>query len=388
MEKRMTELEQFKQVIHGYLIMENDEYIDVQFGIIFANRFLDSKPVWAYIVGSPGAGKTEILQAFDGCDSIYMLSTLTANTLVSGKICGENEADPSLLPKLDGKVLIIKDFTTILTGRREVRAEILGQLREAYDGSLRKGFGTGKDTNYVSKFGLIAAVTNEIDKHLTALALLGERFLIYRCPELSDCEKRARANRASLNLKTKEQEKSFKSAAQRVLAMKPIKPRLSFVFRKMIENIAMFIARARTSVERDRQTKEVEYFPNPEVPTRLMKQLCDLAMGIAMAREKSTVTLDEIKLIYKVAVDCLPVNKIQILRSLLHFYPKWTRPKIIAEYMRLSENCIKLRLDDFYILDLVDRKDVQESSHSSSKYSWRLKEEYANLLCKGIAYEK
>ncbi|OHB52351.1 MAG: hypothetical protein A2Y12_19495 [Planctomycetes bacterium GWF2_42_9] len=251
MKKQLTELERFKEVCRKYLVIENDEYIDVQFAVIFANRFLDSKPVWAYLVGPPGAGKTEILQAFGDCEGIYMLSSLTANTLISGKICGENEADPSLIPQLDGKVLIIKDFTPILTGRREVRTEVLGQLRDAYDGTSCKAFGTGKAIQYESKFGLITAVTNEIDKHLGALSLLGERFVIYRCPVLSDLEKRKRANKASLNLDTQEQGLALKNAAHKVLSLKPAKPRFSFVFRKMVENTAMFVARARTSVERD-----------------------------------------------------------------------------------------------------------------------------------------
>jgi hypothetical protein len=297
-------LKKLKTIIRKYLIIENDDYVDVIIAVILANMYLNSKPVWIYIVGPPGAGKTEILQACDGCNGIYMLSSLTANTLISGKICGENESDPSLMPQLDGKVLIIKDFTTILTGRREVRAEILGQLRDAYDGTSCKAFGTGKATKYSAKFGIIAAVTNELDKHIGALALLGERFLIYRCPMLSDKEKRDRADRASRNVNTTEQEKALKDAVKEMLAIKPKIPHFPASLRKMVEDIAMFVARARTSVERCRFTKEVEYTPNPEVPTRLMKQLCDFTVGLAMAREAGEITYEEIKLTMKIAFDC------------------------------------------------------------------------------------
>ena len=72
----------------------------------------------------------------------------------------DGDNDPSLIPKLDGKVLVIKDFTVILKERHEIASAILSQLRDAFDGSIRKAFGTGKDKKYNAKFGVIAAVTN------------------------------------------------------------------------------------------------------------------------------------------------------------------------------------------------------------------------------------
>ena len=129
--KYKTRLKKFKEVCHKWLVIGNDEYIDVQFGAIFANR-LDSKPVWLYIVGPPGSGKTEILQSFTGSKEIYSLSSLTANTLISGRCQSEKEKDPSLLPKLDGKVLIIKDFTVILKGNSDIRLALLRMLTSVY----------------------------------------------------------------------------------------------------------------------------------------------------------------------------------------------------------------------------------------------------------------
>ena len=103
--KNSSRLKACKNVCHKWLVINDDTYIDVQFGVYFANQFLDSKPNWVYIVGPPGSGKTEILQAWDGHEKIYPLSNLTANTLISGKIQEEdldaaiqwyNEHKPSL----------------------------------------------------------------------------------------------------------------------------------------------------------------------------------------------------------------------------------------------------------------------------------------------------
>ena len=95
-------------------------------------------PVWLFLVGAPGSAKTEIIRTLR-TSKTYSLSSLTQHTLISGlKTKGD---DPSLLPKLDGKVLVIKDFTTVLSGRRDVRTEICGQLRDIYDGFCEKSFG-------------------------------------------------------------------------------------------------------------------------------------------------------------------------------------------------------------------------------------------------------
>ena len=162
-------IEHYKDVCHRHMVIENDEYIDVIFGTIFANR-LNSKPVWLYLVAPPGGGKTEILQSLDGPGrEIYSLSQLTPQTLISGQIREKRKSDPSLIPKLDGKVLVIKDFTAILDSKWENVNTITGQLRDAYDGSCKKVFGTGKDDLYESKFGIIAAVTPAIDKHILLL---------------------------------------------------------------------------------------------------------------------------------------------------------------------------------------------------------------------------
>jgi hypothetical protein len=268
--RRRIELAKYKTTCHRDLIFDDDTFIDFVFGVIFANR-LDSKPVWLYIIGPPGSGKTEILQSLTGHKSIFSISTLTSNTLISGMVQKQKGKDPSLLPKLDKKIMIIKDFTVLLKGRRDDLSAIMGQLRDVYDGTCRKVFGTGKSTYYKSKFGIIAAVTSEIDKHLAALAPLGERFLSYRLPRITDKEKRARADRASRNIETKKMERDMRRAAHRVLDLNPPAATLNNFIRKQIADVAMLVANARTPVQKDRMTKQPIAIPDPEVPTRLGK---------------------------------------------------------------------------------------------------------------------
>src|SRR5207249_11311663 len=154
--------------------VEDTAPLDVCLAAVATSR-LDGDPLWAYVVGPPSSGKTEVLRAFDGLESTYFLSSLTPNCLVSGLRDGRD-----LLPELDGKTLIIKDFTMTLESHRENRDALFGALRDAYDGSYSKAFGSVGTIGFDSHFNLIACVTSAIDGYYTVQSILGQRFLIVR----------------------------------------------------------------------------------------------------------------------------------------------------------------------------------------------------------------
>jgi hypothetical protein len=66
-------------------------------------------------------------------------------------------------------VFMAKDFTTVLSMRREKRAAILGQLREIHDGRFRRDFGTGVTKIWCGRITIIAAVTPALDRHYSNL---------------------------------------------------------------------------------------------------------------------------------------------------------------------------------------------------------------------------
>lgn len=365
----MTKLEQFKKVCHKYLVIGDDTYIDVVFGVIMSNR-LDSKPVWLYLVGPPSSGKTEIVQALSDSDEIYPVSRLTPQTLVSGKILQKKEKDPSLLPKWNGKTVIFKDFTALLSLRYDVFLNLAGLLRDAYDGCVRCAYGTGKDDTYRSKFGLIAAVTNAIDKHRAILADLGERFLTYRMPTISRKEEMQRCERATRNLRVQQTEQQLREAALNVLKLRRTKlPTLSDHYRQSIIKVAAFVARARCHVIRDKEHKE-QYIPSPEVATRLAKQLCDLSMGLAIAREKRLVTKSEVRLAQKVAIDSLTLKRLKLIQTMLSRHPQHVTAKWLAARLRFPSGVIHRWLEDLYLLDLVVRNNACRTGYAN--YEWKL----------------
>jgi hypothetical protein len=115
-----------------------------------------------FLNSPPSGAKTEIIRSLASDPGTFFLSDLTARTLASGQKKGQG----SLLLKLPSHcVLALKDFGSILSKRAEERAEIIQQLREIFDGSYHKEFGSGVTIDWQGKWGLIAGTTPIIDRH-------------------------------------------------------------------------------------------------------------------------------------------------------------------------------------------------------------------------------
>jgi hypothetical protein len=74
-------------------------------------------------------------------------------------------------------IFLAKDFTSVLSMRREKRGAILGQLREIHDGEFKRDFGTGESKIWKGRVTIVAAVTPVLDQFYAVFSVLGERFL-------------------------------------------------------------------------------------------------------------------------------------------------------------------------------------------------------------------
>ena len=151
-----TVIKEYRKWLH----LRNPDMLSVVYGAVFANR-LDGDPIWLFLVAPPGGTKSEILMSMSESPLMLTTTTLTVPALISG--ANTFGGDPSLIPKLDGKILIVKDFTAILSMQSVIRDEIFGILRDAYDGRVDKYFGNGLFRQYKSKFGVIGGVTSVIE---------------------------------------------------------------------------------------------------------------------------------------------------------------------------------------------------------------------------------
>jgi len=290
-------------------------HFDLVIATIVANRW-PGDPLWLMLVAPPAWGKTLALSCtYNASDEVYPLTKLTPRTLVSGW-GGEYGADDcSLIPKINGKVLMIEDFTVIMCLRHETMLEILSQLRAAYGGKLAYEFGTGAQRIYDCKFGLVGAVTDVIDTHAATMQQLGERFLKYR---LRGIDMRDRISRALDQAHDKDNIiKTITGKVTKILShVEKDPPKVPLRLRDRLFDIAGVIGDLRSEPYMDRTRAQVVYRPMPESPLRLALQLQALAKGLAAIRLKDKVTITEIDDCARVAWDTLSGRTQAVLHAL------------------------------------------------------------------------
>lgn len=380
---QLITLSQVKESAKEFLLLGDDNIIDVATAVYVANKF-NSDPLWMFFTGPPSSAKTEILRAMDGHKNITLISSLTPSTLISGKTI-KGKGNQSLLLKLDtGKMVIIKDFGTILTMYREARGEIFAQLREIYDGQYSKAFGTGETISWSGKLGLLAATTPVIDKYMSVNQMLGERFLHYRVGD----ENAFGVGCCAFGnvLEEENHRKEFRECMNQflsrfdgdlVLNMREVSDT-----RERIVSLAIFCAHARSAVFRNPYDRSLEAMPQPEGPARLTKQFKVLAMALAAVRDLEEIDNAVYEVVKKTAKDTLPRLRLQTLEALWQLYhddpEKWHRTKEVAMAAGMPTVTTKLKLENLSLLRLIERD--TEGEGDKAAYTWRPSELMERLI--------
>lgn len=365
-----------------YLHIPDTNIIDVMFSSVIANR-LEGDPLWMFIVGPPACGKTEFLLSISDALGVHSTSTLTPHALISGANYSGG-TDPSLIPLLNNKTLLIKDFTTILDMNQQARDEIFGTFRDAYDGKIEKMFGNGVFRSYKSKFGLIAGVTPVIYLHTEGQTSLGERFLHYPFPLPKNLEDEIAFMRfAKKNIGNEvAMREGLADIGERVLAYdyKPVYE-IPEQIQEQLLFLSQYTAIVRGTVARDKFTKEVRARPFREMPTRLCKQYTKCLMGMSMLHDK-VIGKREYNIMKDIAIGSIPIDSSDILKSICT--KDHERPFEHSEIVNMtgipSESC-RRRLEDLTLLKCFIKK-----KSSSMKFNYTLKPEIHNLILKGKIY--
>ncbi len=351
------------QVIKEYrkwLYMPDSDVFDVLFGSIFANR-LDGDPLWLFLVGPPGCGKSALIMSLSKSPLMAPSSTFTPAALISGKDnIGMN--DPSLIPMWNGRVVSIKDFTTILQCNPLARDEIFAILRDAYDGRIEKHFGTGTHRKYNSRFGIIAGVTSKIEELGSSHTIVGERFVKFymKSPGILDVGGKV-INVVIDNLgRQTEMQRELEDIAKQALdrPVAKVGPKIGKAVRNKFVKLAQWTAAMRGAVSRDRYKDDVVLFrPIPEIGTRLALQLCKLAQGIAIFRGHDTVGLDEYRIISRVARDSAP-DLVELFVGELYTRRKndWATVGELSKWTHYSTQTVISVLRNLALLRVVHRQ--------------------------------
>jgi hypothetical protein len=300
--------------------------VRIVLGAIKAHYLKIGDPAWLFLVAPPASGKSTMsLMGASGLAEVQTLSDFTENTFLSGFY---GHKDPGLLEKLGttakngnisvsngNAVFLAKDFTTVLSMRREKRGTILSQLREIHDGTFRRDFGTGETKIWQGRVTIVAAVTPVLDRYFSVFSVLGERFLQIRWhrPDSEEAGEWAIEQQGQEDQMKTEAREAIKNTFTKAT---PLAPSLPAGMAPRIAALSEIVALGRTHVFRDGYgSREIECVPEPEANTRISKGLAALIRGIAALSGHAAVEEQDLQDGFRVGLDCLPENRRRIVMA-------------------------------------------------------------------------
>lgn len=354
-----------KEITLNTLLSEFDNYAELNTNLRDAIRVSLSTALavnlpgktnpWTFLEGAPGCGKSMILETFEASRRIIWESTVTSKALVSGFNLGRNNIDPSILARVNNCCLVLKDFTEILSLPQAERDAVFGILRGAFDGRVKRPFGTGV-RQYICDFSLLAGVTSEIKAHSTAS--LGERFIRYKIDKAVDEE--------SI------QDKAFESQLFGSVSLDKLKVDVATFldrpfdysgesligrepqwFKDRIKPLTRLAGALRTTVERfDRgsQMGMVKYVPDWETGNRLNLQFRKLAVCMSLIEDTPQVIKYHYNILKKMFFDTIDSIQSKIIISLLSQRQSLTKSDI---YDLIGLGNLGTFIDDLKILGIL-----------------------------------
>jgi hypothetical protein len=276
---------------------------------------LSGDPAWLLLVGGSGAAKTETIAPL-AASGARVLSTITGEAALLSATPAERRAKNATggLLRAVGKsgLVVIKDFTSVLSMHRDTRAAVLAALREIYDGHWSRNVGTdgGLTFTWQGRIVVIGAVTTAWDAHHQVVATMGDRFVLvrYRGEDRRAAGLQAIANVSREDGMRADLARAVKSVLKAAASL-PAEPAVDDGAVGDLLDIADLVTRCRTPVERDYQGNPV-FAHALEMPTRFTKQLVQLVRGglaLGMSQDEAMAVA------VRAARDSMPPQRLAVL---------------------------------------------------------------------------
>lgn len=355
-------LEVLLETYHAYYAVDDEIPLLAVLSAYVANH-LPGNPVWLMVLGPPSSGKTEILHLLDGLPNVHEVSQISSEAaFLSGHKSKDlmSGGQGGILMEIGLNrlgILVLKDFTSILSTRRDQLPAITAALREIYDGSWvrRLGNESGQTLSWRGKCGLIGASTDIITTRLEDVGAMGERFVFVRMPDrmtenLGDLVERQAKHRTSLS-------KIRKSFAMLMRAMLDsidftVSPEVTREDAIRVMHLSRVVGLLRAAVERTSYRHEIVNIPPPEGPTRLAAILVllyqgALAIGCSVERAWEVVT--------RIALDTVPRIRHDIFKTVAASPEPLTTPQIKRQ-IRFSDTMVSRALEELYVHRVLERE--------------------------------
>lgn len=312
-----TTLTDVDRVFQETLHMPDLGALHVILATVAANR-MAGEPVWLLLIGPPASAKTETVETLNDLPETVTLSSTTKAGLLSGST--ERGGTGGVLMEGGARfLLVIKDFTTIVSEHASTRTEVLAIMREIFDGRVERavGSGGGRRLKWRGHAGCIACATETVDS--VDMANFGERWVRYRLPESSDDNRFLTGLVALENLGWQREQREARvkvvSAFFSDLALPERLPARSTDDEDRLILLADLGTRCRSSVVwGGGHHDEIAQVPSPEEVPRLLGELGQLSAGLSLI---GVGDVERWRLLTKCALDGMSSLRRKVIKVLL-----------------------------------------------------------------------
>ncbi len=321
------------------------------------------------IIGASGSNKTELLRILGEKEDLhlYPVSSITSHTFVSGF-----KGNDDLVPLLNGRLIVIKDLTTILSKSKNIVSEIFADIRDVLDGYVKKVYGNNVKKEYSGiHSSILFACTNAIERHNSLYSVLGQRIIFFR-PQ---------------NDPTKSQQQAMKNAGHETAIRDLLHPIITQFIEKVLTSqkarieglthgvpadmqerigqLCGFMAVVRTYIPRTERGDQAA-LPEPEFPTRITKTLCKIVDAHSLLYGRLPNGDDE-RIATRLINDNIPTDRLLLMKVLVA--SKQPMSTIDVGIKAGTSSAMTFRvLDDLRALGIIDK--TAKTQGSKTPYSW------------------
>lgn len=346
--------------VQDYLYFPTPDPLYVVLGTVAANM-MKGVPVWVMLIGPPSSGRTILLEMLADLPRIHIIGAIKSpSALLSGVPRKERskQATGGILRQIGAHgMMVMKDFTSMLSMAREPLGEAIGALRETFDGRYSRPLGSdgGMVLEWKGRIGFLAACTPAIDRHSALIGDLGERWVYYRYSETDGYGETIKAlgitDPETMMSDLRDLVTSFIDALDLVWDDGGTERR-SLDKHEMDRLYAMgsLVCAARSTVPRDTYNhNEVSDVASREAPPRMAGELGQLYLGL----EKIGIEeAERWRIVGKIALDS--VRQVRVLTVLaLRGSKVPMHPKDLKVLLQCGRRVVDVTLEDLEIHGLV-----------------------------------
>jgi hypothetical protein len=337
-------------------------------------------PFIGIILGRPSSYKTVIISILKGWIKTFYTDIFTARSFVSHSTAVNSEEELQeidLLPKIKDKLFLTPELSPLFTSKEEDLMQLMGIITRVADGhGLSSDSGAhghrGYDGDYM--FTWVGAAVDIPYKVYKILQTLGPRMYFFRMkfeeqtPE--ELEKYAIEDR-----KFSDKVSMIKAAFYDYLKWCEISPMMipkvkwdfdndSKEALKYIAGISDLLSFLRCTAvvweTSDTQGSEYGYtISQREKPTRAISHLKNFARGHALLTGRNHITLDDIPMIIKTALDTASIERVSLFSLLIANNGSLTTDQIL-ESLNVARKTALRTMAEFKAIGLVTVKDTAE----------------------------